>query len=222
MSEDIKQEVKQDENAECSKKASPQYVWFVARVTLHSETQMQVFRYLQTAMQYRVIWALHDHDVAIAEDVGKEYQKTDGTKGVYSLGESKPPHYHLIIKVPRKITEKGINERFAQYVHFQKCGDPVEAAFYLNHNTFKAKAAGKYLYDVDIVHGDIDMYKDLTKSGRSEDAAQCIRAYRDALKSCNNNAVAAVEKLVESGDMSTVKNIMSHAYFYKLFCTEGG
>lgn len=222
MSDEVNQEVKQNENTECSKKASPQYVWFVARITAHIDTQMQVFRFLQSSRQYRIIWALHDKDVALSEDVGKEYTKADGTKGKYTLGEPKPAHYHLIIRVPRKITEKGMNERFAQYVHFQKCGDPVEAAFYLWHNSFKAKLSGKYLYDESIVKGDLDMYKDLTKSGRSEDAAHCIRAYRDALQACNGNHVAAVEKLVESGDMSTVKNIMSHAYFYKLFCTEGG
>lgn len=221
MSDEIK-EVKDEKQEEGGKKASPQYVWFVARVTLHSETQMQVFRFLQCSRQYRIIWALHDKDVALSEDVGKEYTKIDGTKGKYVLGEPKPAHYHLIIRVPRKITEKGMNERFAQYVHFKKCGDPVESAFYLWHNSFKAKMVGKYLYDESIVKGDLDMYKDLTKSVRSEDAAHCIRAYRDALQACYGNHVAAVEKLVESGDMSTVKNIMSHAYFYKLFCTEGG
>lgn len=218
MSEEVKQEVIKDASADCSKKSSPQYVWFVARIRADDEKQMEVYRYLHYAKQYRCISILHDHDLALSEDVGKKYTKPDGTQAVYSLGDPKPAHYHMIIKVQRKITVRGMQGRFGGYVMPQKCGDPVESAFYLTHDTFMSK--DKYKYSRDKIEGDIDMYNDLIKTAKTEDFAHNIRAYRDALECCSGSPVGAIDYLLKMGDVQTVKNIMSHAYFYKTFCTE--
>lgn len=218
MSEEVKQEIKQDESTECSRKSSPQFVWFVARVSADDAHQMQVFRYLHEAPQYRCISILHDRDIANSEDVGKHYTKSDGTKAVYALGDPKPPHYHMIIKVQRKITVRGMQGRFGGYVMPQKCGDPVESAYYLTHETFMSK--DKYKYSRNKIEGDLNMYNDLIKAAKTEDFANNIRAYRDALDSCSGSKVGAIEYLLKMGDVQTVKNIMSHAYFYKTFCTE--
>ena len=220
MDKDVKQQEQQEQQENSGKKSSPQYVWFVARIRADDDKQMQVYRYLHSSPQYRCISILHDHDKALPEDVGKEYTKPDGEKAVYALGDPKPAHYHMIIKVQRKITVKGMQGRFGGYVMPQKCGDPVESAFYLTHETFMSK--DKYNYSRDKVEGNRDMYNDLIKSAKTEDFAYNIRAYRDALQCCSGSPVGAIDYLLKMGDVQTVKNIMSHAYFYKTFCTEGG
>ena len=201
---------------------SEQSTWFVCRVTLDCSQQMDVLRYIMTCKQYRTAYIIHDKDVALAEDVGKEYTDysvtEEGEKRTYVFGQPKPVHAHVLIKTPRKLTEKGFTTRFAGYVNMLICHDPVESAFYLTHDTFKSKDKAKYSFDD--IKGDMDMIKELRKDAKADDFVQSIKEYRDALECSSGSPVGAVQHLVNTGKRDAIKSIMSHPYFYKTFCTE--
>lgn len=197
-----------------------QSVWMCARFALWSDTQLEVFRWLVSDAQYRCVYILHDRDTADSEDVGKEYHMDADIVKTYALGDPKPPHYHMIIRIPKKLSAETFSKRFGKYVNFQICGDPSDYAFYLTHQTFASKH--KYQYNESDVCGDVAMYKDLIKTNFGDDVCATILQFTDAVRRANGDQQKAVALLCREGNAHVLRSVMSHGYFYANFCEGGG
>ena len=139
----------------------------------------------------------------------------DGTEVVMREGDRKYPHYHMIIKIPSKLSAETFSKRFGNYVNFLVCGDSKEYARYLTHETFTSR--DKYKYSRNDVSGDIALYHDLMVSAKDDDTCDIIDRFSDLVNFCNGDKVLAVKMLCATHDITAVKSIMSHAYFYEKF-----
>lgn len=189
-----------------------QSTWMCAVVQADFQEQMDVFRWLQNDTQYRIIWILHDHDTVEEEHFRK---MPDGTEKKLEKGATKFPHYHIIVKIPSKLSSETFSKRFGSYVNFQVCGDSKEYARYLTHETFSAR--DKYKYSRDDVSGDMSLYHDLMVCAKDDDTCDIIERFSDMVNLCNGDKALAVKMLCATHDISAVKSIMSHAYFYEKF-----
>lgn len=189
-----------------------QSVWMCAIIQADFPEQMEVFRWLQTDNQYRCIWILHDHDLT-----EEEHARTmpDGSEVTLKVGDKKYPHYHMIIKIPSKLSAKTFSKRFGNYVNFQICGDSKEYAHYLTHETFSAR--DKYKYDRGDVCGDMALYHDLMVGAKDDDTCDIVERFAELSTLCNGDKALAVKMLCATHDISAVKSIMAHAYFYEKF-----
>lgn len=189
-----------------------QSTWMCAVVQADFREQMDVFRWLQNDNQYRVIWILHDHDLAEEDHIRK---MPDGSEITLRKGERKFPHYHLIIKIPSKLSADTFSKRFGNYVNFQICGDSKEYARYLTHETYSAR--DKYKYSRDNVSGDLAMYRDLMVGAKDDDTCDIIERFAELVNLCNGDKALAVKMLCTLHDATAIRSIMSHAYFYEKF-----
>lgn len=189
-----------------------QSMWMCAVIQADFTEQMDVFRWLQTDNQYRCIWILHDHDLTEEEHVRK---MPDGSEVTLKVGDRKYPHYHIIVKIPSKLSAETFSKRFGNYVNFQVCGDSKEYARYLTHETFSAR--DKYKYSRDEVCGDTALYHDLMVGAKDDDTCDIVERFADLVTLCNGDKALAVKMLCATHDISAVKSIMAHAYFYEKF-----
>lgn len=194
-----------------------QSVWMCAVVQSDFPNQMDVFRWLLQDNQYRVIYILHDRDTVEEEHTRK---MPDDTERLMKVGDLKIPHYHIIVRIPSKLTAETFSKRFGSYVNFQICGDSKEYARYLTHETFSAR--DKYKYSRELVKGDMSMYHDLMTGARDDDTCDVIARFSDAVAMCNGDKSLAIQYLCGKHDITAVKSVMSHAYFYEKFVCKGG
>ena len=189
-----------------------QSVWMCAVVQSDFTEQMDVFRWLCNDNQYRVIYILHDRDT-----VEEEHTRTmpDGTEMQMKVGDLKIPHYHLIVRIPSKLSAETFSKRFGNYVNFQVCGDSKEYARYLTHETFSAR--DKYKYSREQVSGDIALYRDLMVSAVDNDPCAIIERVSELTTACNGDKALMLKMLCSVHDVEAVKSIMAHAYFYEKF-----
>lgn len=203
----------------------PAYKFFRAVAFCDFPRQMDVFRWLINDDFYRVIYILHDRDIYDADDKnadGKILHSLPDTdeKQEFQVGDKKPPHYHMIIEIPKKCTEGTMSDRFAAYLHFDGLSDRYASARYLTHETYKARH--KAQYPRENVCGDLSLYADCM----GEDVDVCATAkrwmdYRQQAQSKgaspdNVNAEAAKLAII-AGDSALVSSVMSHSYFYSKF-----
>lgn len=194
-----------------------QSVWMCAVIQSDFPNQMDVFRWLLQDDQYRVIYILHDRDAVEEEHTRK---MPDDTERLMKVGDLKIPHYHLIVRIPSKLTAETFSKRFGSYVNFQICGDSKEYARYLTHETFSAR--DKYKYSRELVKGDMSMYHDLMTGAKDDDICDVISRFSDAVAMCNGDKSLAIQYLCGMHDIIAVKSVMSHAYFYEKFVCKGG
>lgn len=191
----------------------PQSVWFGFVVQIDYQNQMDVFRFLLQSPNYLTVHILHDKDIHTESGVRVN---GDGSESQYNAGDIKFPHIHGIVKIPKKITAKKLDERFANYLHFQRLIDPQEYALYMLHRTFQAIREGKTLYDYSNLKGDKLLLSKLYYEYH-DDIAENIASYRHALQMHNGDSVSAIQQLLSEGNYQTVKDIRNHAYFYSRF-----
>lgn len=189
-----------------------QSVWMAAVIQADFTEQMDVFRWLQTDNQYRCIWILHNHDLTEKEHTRK---MPDGSEVTLKDGDPEFPHYHVIIKIPSKLSAETFSKRFGSYVNFQICGDPRESARYFTHETFSAR--GKYKYAREDVCGDMALYHDLMVSAKDDDTCDIVERFAELTNLCNGDKALAVKMLCATHDISAVRSIMAHSYFYDKF-----
>lgn len=197
------------------KKRAPQSVWFGLVVQTDFTNQMDVFRFLLQSPNYQTVHIVHNKDVHASDGVRVN---ADGTSSEYKAGDIVYPHIHCIVKVPKKIVQSKLDERFANYVHFQRLVDPQEYALYILHRTFLAIKEGKTLYDYSELKGDKALLSALYHE-YYDDVADNIANFRHALQLHRGDCVSALQQLLQDGDYRTVKDIRSHAYFYSRFVT---
>lgn len=196
---------------------SRQSVWMCAVIQSDFPNQMDVFRWLCKDDQYRVIYILHDRDIVEEEHVRK---MPDDTEKTMKVGDLKIPHYHLIIKIPSKLTAETFSKRFGNYVNFQICGDSKEYAHYLTHETFSARDKHQYMRNQ--VKGDLSLYHDLMTGAKDDDTCEVIARFSQAVSLCDGDKAFAIQYLCGQHDITAVRSVMSHAYFYEKFVCKGG
>lgn len=189
-----------------------QSVWMAAVIQADFSEQMDVFRWLQTDSQYRCIWILHNHDVTEKAHTRK---MPDGSEVTLNVGDPEYPHYHVIIRIPSKLSAETFSKRFGSYVNFQICGDPKESAHYFTHETFLAR--DKYKYAREDVCGDMALYHDLMVSAKDDDTCDIVQRFSELTNLCNGDKALAVKMLCANHDISAVRSIMAHSYFYEKF-----
>lgn len=191
----------------------PQSVWFGFVAQIDFQDQMDVFRFLLQSPNYLTVHILHDRDIHAESGVRVN---GDGSESQYNVGDIKAPHIHGICKLSKKITAKKLDERFANYLHFQRLIDPQEYALYMLHRTFSAIREGKTLYDYSELHGDKVLLSKLYYEYH-DDLAENIASYRAALMQHNGDSVSAIQQLLTDGNYAAVKDIRAHAYFYSRY-----
>lgn len=188
-------------------KTPPATRWFRAVVQADESGQMDVLRWLANDACYEVCYILHDKDVKQADD-----EDEDETKGL-EVGQAVKPHYHMIVRVPKKISAQTMTKRFGGYVHFQRCSDPFDYARYLTHEVFRAR--NKHRYSRDAVLGDLSFYAELLSE--SAQVTSCCNEWYEALKENDNDTKKAFAAVCRTGNTALIKSIMSHSYFYERF-----
>lgn len=228
-------------------KLSPAGLDFVAVVQADYTDQMSVLRWLCQDDSYACIYILHDKDIYTQEDITRHAETAsdapkasapvlytrkngDGSQSQYKAGDVKPAHYHLIVRVRKKMRASTLQRRFSDLVHFettgQKFGDTFEACRYLTHECFRAR--DKYQYDrSEILFSGSAFcdarayYNDLMH----QDGAQTISDLRrfidyadssifDGVDDGLNRTQRAVRLAIQNEDLTLVRRIMSHGYFF--------
>lgn len=187
--------------------------WFAAIFQRDFFNQMEVYRWIVShPAEYRQVNILHDRDTC-SDDRVRILE--DGTEQQFHLGDLKPAHYHMILRVPQRVTAKNLSGRFGNYVNFQECNDVTQYALYLTHETFDSQA--KYRYSRESIMGDKSLYYDAVDAPvvPVTDIIQRFLWYQDRY---GEGALAAA---VDAGDEKLVSSVLSHAYFYKHFLKGG-
>lgn len=197
-----------------------QSVWMRCIVQCDFSDQMEVFRWLVSDPTYQVCYILHDRDTIDTEEEEHERVMPDGTTKEMKVGMKKFPHYHMIVRLPKKLTADTFSKRFGNYVHFQVCSDPADYCRYFMHHTFTSR--NKVQYSRSEIKGDADMIADLLKSIKSTDIIQCVRRFAEVSMICGGDAKKIVDTLCAESDSDTLKNVVSHPYFYDRFLLKGG
>lgn len=175
--------------------------------------QMSVLDWILHDKQYRAFCVLHNRD--IHETDGQRKSGLTGETIEYKAGDKKYPHYHLYVKLPRKLSAATFSKRFGNYVHFQICADPGENARYYLHETFDSRH--KAHYDVSEIIGDTVLFADYTKFAFAEDSLDICRRFLETVADNDGDERAAVRALIMGGDSAAVKSVMAHPYFYSRF-----
>ena len=187
--------------------------WFAAIFQRDFSDQMDVYRWITShPAEYRQINILHDRDICVDDRVRV---LPDGTEQQLHAGDLKPAHYHMILRVPQRITSKNLSGRFGYYVNFQECTDVTQYALYLTHETFDSQT--KYRYPRESIMGDKSLYYDSVDAPSIPitDIIQRFIWYQDRYGD------GALHAAVEAGDEKLVSSVLSHAYFYKNFLKGG-
>lgn len=192
-----------------------QSVWMRCIIQSDFSQQMDVFRWLQNDDYYRCIWILHDHDIIQDESEVHDRLMPDGSEKHFSVGMVKPAHYHVIVRLPKKITADTFTKRFGSYVHFQVCSDPANYARYFLHNTFISQ--NKHQYDFSCVCGDPDLINDLFRSQKAVDQVACLRRFMALFDANSGDVRNTIENALAASDTDLVRSVMSHSYFYGRF-----
>lgn len=196
----------------------PTSVHMVGIIQWDYVNQMDVLHWILNDSQYRAFAILHDRD--IHEHDGERVSGITGETVDYKSGDVKAPHYHLYVKLPRKLAAATFSKRFGNYVHFQICADPIENARYFLHETFDSRA--KAHYDRSELQGDTALAAEYLKSAADDDSLSICRRFLEAVEDNTGDECAAVRALIASGDLAAVKSVMSHPYFYSRFLSKGG
>lgn len=207
--EDVKK-VKGAADAEEQKKVSAsRFFRFIAQAD--SEDQMSVARWLMCDPLYECIWILHDKDVNQDDDKDDCQTTFDGSDRI-------KPHFHFIVRIPKKCSALTMTKRFGGYINFQRCTDPFDYAYYLTHEVFRAR--NKHRYSESEICGDMDFKKELrSKIGRDVDLCKQWQRY---LNDANGNIQLACQFAVRDGNGALIKQLKSHAYFYERFFNYSG
>lgn len=193
-------------------------VHMIAVIQWDYADQMTVFDWILHDKQYRAFAILHDRD--IYEEDGERVSGITGETIKHKAGEVKAPHYHLYVKLQKKLSAATFSKRFGNYVHFQICADPLEKTRYFLHETFDSRA--KAHYDRSELQGDIALAAEYLKSAADDDSLSICRRFLEAVEDNTGDECAAVRALIASGDLAAVKSVMSHPYFYSRFLSKGG
>lgn len=195
---------------------TPQSTWFRCIIQSDFSDQMDVFRWIIAhPAESRCCWIFHDHDKVLTEEEEHTRLMPDGSEKDFKIGDKKPDHYHVILKIPKKLTADTFSKRYGNYVHFQICSDPRNYIRYFLHDTFISKH--KYHYSSECIKGDAELIHDLLKSERHVLPVECLQRYLAAYDACSGDTRLTIETLLVSGDTDTVNSVMSHSYFYGRF-----
>ena len=200
---------KKTQTIEQAPRRPPSTRFFRAVIQATFPEQMQVLDYLRIAQPFEFCYILHFLDTkhTSADDEQADCEIFDESTALIK------PHYHLICRVPKKITQDTMNKRFGNYVHFQRCTDPYNSALYLTHETFSAR--DKHKYSRDLVEGDLSFYHELLSDNLNVQL-HC-EDWEKTLSDCDYHLQLAFRAVVKSGNKGLIKSIMSHSYFYKSF-----
>lgn len=208
------------------RKSIPPTDKFLAVIQADFPEQMDVLRWLVKDPYYTVIVALHDRDTYEATDMddGQETHKRtngDGTESEFRPGDVKPAHYHLIIKTRTKIRATALQNRFCGQVHFEAASDAQEYARYLTHSTFAARNKHQYNADEAILpHTPASgwkLYTDLISTHDADEICDIIEDFAAACETMNKSDI--VVSLAKARNVTALKSIMAHGYFYdKILC----
>lgn len=225
-----------DAPADTTKKAPPQSCYFVAVMQADYPEQMDVFRWLLRDKSYCVVAILHDRDRFAADEIPEGTTKTrkngDGTQSEFKMGDVKPPHYHVMIKLSHKTTVKALGKRFCNQVNFRLCGDRWYYAAYLTHDTFDSQQKARYS-ETELIFSDVTAMPSVNfyQNCRIDADMQSISAIKQAIEyvsfmnkaGAGCNAKDLVQFAIDNDNTVLLRQIMSHAYFYKSFILgEGG
>lgn len=180
--------------------------------------QMSVLNWIFSDTQYRAFAILHDRD--IHEEDGERISGITGETIKYKAGDVKSPHYHLYVKLQKKLSAATFSKRFGNYVHFKICADPLESARYFLHQTFDSRHKARYDYSE--LQGDTVLAAEYLKKAADDDSLSICRRFLEAVEDNMGDECAAVRALIASGDLSAVKSVMAHPYFYSRFLSKGG
>lgn len=192
-----------------------QSVWMRCIIQTDFHDQMEVFRWLINDDYYRCIWILHDCDKIIDETEVHERIMPDGSEKHYGIGDIKPPHYHVIVRLPKKLTADTFTKRFGSYVHFQVCSDPANYARYFMHDTFISKH--KFQYPRSDIRGDPALANDLLRSQSASDQVECLRRFLTLYDAFFGDPKQIIENALSASDTDLIRSVMSHSYFYGRF-----
>lgn len=217
-------------SSDAEKKAPPQSCYFCAVVQADFSTQMDVFRWLIRDKSYCVVAILHDRDKYTADEIPLGTTKTrtngDGSQSVFKMGDIKPAHYHIMLKLPHKTTAKALSKRFCKQVNFQLCGDRWYYAAYLTHSTFDSQQKAQYS-ETELIFSDVTAMPSVNfyQNCRVDSDMQSISAVKQAIEFVESMAKAGggcdakdlVQFAIDNDNTVLLRQIMSHAYFYKSF-----
>lgn len=192
-----------------------QSTWMRCIIQCDFPDQMEVFRWLVSDITYQCCYILHDRDEIKTEDEEHERTMPDGSTKEMKIGMRKFPHYHMIVRIPKKLSADTFSKRFGNYVHFQVCSDPANYCQYFMHKTFISR--NKVQYSREEIKGDSDLICELLKGIKCTDSIQCVRRFTELLLICNNDEHKAIQQLCAESDADTLKSIMAHPYFYARF-----
>lgn len=224
-----------DAPADAPKKAPPQSCYFCAVVQADYPAQMDVYRWLLRDKSYCMIAILHDRDRYTAEEIPEGTTKTringDGSQSEFKLGDVKPAHYHIMLKLPHKTTAAALSKRFCNQVNIQLCGDRWYYAAYLTHSTFDSQQKAQYS-ETELIFSDVTAMPSVNfyQNCRVDSDMQSISAVRQAMDyvafmdkaGAGCNAKDLVQFALDNDNTVMLRQIMSHAYFYKSFILGGG
>lgn len=231
------EKIKKDEITEDGAKQSEnepkpaKRTWFCAVIQTDFPDQTDCLRYMaQHPEQFPVCIAIiHDHDKFDAEDEedAKKFEKSeiyvrkngDGTESQFRSGDAKPPHIHLLLKMPRKMLASSLSKQFCNQIHFQDCSDEIGYAHYLTHNVFRARK--KYQYaPADVCKCEFTtskgwrLYCEMTSETSDIDLVDACEMWQDALRNEKGDMAAALALLCVNGQNEIVKKIASHSNFF--------
>lgn len=209
-------------------------LYFGAVVQADFTSQMDVFRWLLQDTSYLVSYILHDKDVFTAEEIAQKadggncIKRTngDGTESEFHAGDVKPAHYHVLLKVQKKMRGSSLANRFCNQLHFEGLSDAASYARYMTHSTFDAR--NKHQYEVQEIrfsecteNQSKTMFNTLYAGfgGGVIDTVERICTHRAeiAASGAAEPQKELVRVLCSSGDVEGLSSLMSHAYFFKEF-----
>lgn len=227
-----KNEITEDGAKQSEDKPKPaKRTWFCAVVQTDFPDQMDCLRYIaQHPEQFPVCIAIvHDKDrfdkdddedaAKFAKSETYVRKNADGTESEYRNGDIKPPHIHLLLKMPRKMLASSLSKQFCNQVYFQDCSDEIGYAHYLTHNVFRARNKHQYA-PADICKCEYTtqkgwrLYCEMTSGTSDIDLVDACDIWQDALRNEKGDMAAALALLCVNGQNYVIKKIASHSNFF--------
>lgn len=209
-------------------------LYFGAVVQADFSSQMDVFRWLLQDTGYLVAYILHDSDTYTAEEIAEKSDggdcikrtNEDGTESEFRAGDVKPAHYHLLLKVQKKMRGSSLANRFCNQLHFEGLSDSSSYARYMTHSTFDARKKHRYKVQ-EVQFSDVTASQSKTMfdtlyagfGGGLVDTVERICTHRAeiAASGAAEPQKELVRVLCSAGDVEGLSSLMSHAYFFKEF-----
>lgn len=145
------------ENENVKSVPSRQYWSFGLVLYPEDDSQMRILRFfLRFPRQYRLVYILHDRDVYLQRqyDSWLADPSHDGQPPSWSVGDPEKPHYHLLVKLTSRRTEKSFSN-FLGGVHVEGISNFDAQLAYLLHATLADE--DKFQYDISDLYGDPDL-----------------------------------------------------------------